>query len=127
MRNFIISMFCLLAVVAAWTCFDIYASDKTDLYESELNTLIEEYVDKENWDEAYKKFDDIQNDWNRYKKTASFFLDANDLNHIDSTFKKTHYYISADDRSNSSGELAYLIGLFKALDKNEEITLGNVF
>lgn len=127
MRNFIVSLICLLAMVAIWTGFTCYASVKTDYYENSLEVLIVDYVNKEKWDESMALFDEIQDDWNIYKHTASFFLDTSSINHIDSTFKKVRFYIEADDRSNSSGELAYLKGLFTALEKNESLTLQNIF
>lgn len=127
MRNFIVSSICLMAVIAIWACFTVYASSNTDYFEESLDTLIYEYVNEEKWDHARTHFDDLQNDWNDYKRVASFFLDAGSINHIDSTFKKVYFYISADDKSNSSGELAYLKGLFTALNRNEALTLENIF
>jgi hypothetical protein len=37
------------------------------------------------------------------------------------------FYISADDLSNSSGELAYLNGLFESLYQNESLAPQNIF
>ena len=71
--------------------------------------------------------DDESIDWEGYKKRASYFLDNNALNHIDSTFNKIVFYISADDLSNSSGELAYLNGLFESLYQNESLAPQNIF
>ena len=127
MRNFIISLISLALIVSICYGFHMYSDAKTKAYDKAIETLITEYVNENRWDEASEHFQMMQDDWNKYKHTASFFLDSSSINHIDSTFKKIHYYISADDRSNASGELAYLKGLFAALHKNESVTLENIF
>lgn len=127
MRNFIISFICLFIIVFTWTCFDFYASARTDYYENTLATITNQYINRENWTEAKTAFKELHSEWKDYRHIASFFLDANDLNHIDNTFRKAEYYISACDRSNSAGELAYLKGLFIALHKNESISPANIF
>lgn len=127
MRNFIISTVCLFTIIGIWSCFHIYSSTKTDYYKTQLDVITSEYVNEEKWPEAISSFNEIQADWNKYKHTAAFFLDSSELNHIDSTFKKIYFYISADDKSNSSGELAYLKGLFQSLHRNESLNMENVF
>lgn len=127
MRNFIISAASLLVIVIIWGSFFFYSSGKIKTYEAALDTIITEYVNDENWDEAKASFNELQHDWNRFKHIASFFLDSSSLNHIDSTFRKIHYYISADDKSNSSSELAYLKGQFISLHNNEALKLENIF
>lgn len=127
MRNFIISTVCLIMIIGIWTCFHIYSSDKTDYYKSELDIIIFEYVNEDKWPDAISAFDGMQSDWNKYKHIAAFFLDSSALNHIDSTFEKIRFYIYASDKSNSSGELAYLKGLFESLHKNESLNMENLF
>lgn len=127
MRNFIISSICLLIIIGIWSCFYVYSSDKTDYYKSELDIIISEYVDREKWTDAISSFNELEADWNDYKHNAAFFLDSSELNHIDGTFKKVRFYIYAKDRSNSSGELAYLKGLFEYLHKNESLNAENLF
>lgn len=127
MRNFIISLLCLAVIVIVWFTFDNYALSKTQYYEKQINNIITACVSEDNWGGAMDSFDNLQKDWNSYKQLAAFFLDNNALNHIDSTFQKIEFYISADDRSNSSGELAYLNGLFESLYENESLSFSNIF
>ena len=127
MRNFIISLTCLAFVVAIWSVFDSYALSKTLYYEEQINTILVSYISENRWDEAREAFEDLHEDWEGYKKRASYFLDNNAINHIDSTFNKIVFYISADDLSNSSGELAYLNGLFESLYQNESLAPQNIF
>ena len=127
MRNFIISLICLASIVGIWCAFDNYASAKTQYYGQQIDTILSACVSEDDWDKALASFEVLQDDWNSYKQLASFFLDSSAINHIDNTFKKIEFYISADDKSNSSGELAYLNGLFEALYKNESLTPVNIF
>lgn len=127
MRNFIISTICLIMIIGIWICFYIYSSQKIDYYKSELDVIICEYVNEEKWPDAISSFNEIQCDWNKYKHIAACFLNSSELSHIDNTFKKIRFYIYASDKSNSSGELAYLKSLFKHLHEDESLNLDNVF
>ncbi len=127
MRNFMISAICLLITVGVWLCFYLYTSSKIEHYEASLDTITKEYVDEEKWKQASDSFEALESDWKGFSRYAAFFLDSSSLNHIDSTFRKIHYYISANDVSNSSGELAYLKGLFISLHKNETLSFENIF
>lgn len=127
MRNFVISVLCLGALIGAWAVFDVYSSDKISTYKETLQQEVIKMVESEEWDKAYASFERFSKDWDHYKKTAAFFLDTQALNEADYSIAKSHYYIKAKDVSNSSGELSCLKEQLSYLEYNESLALGNVF
>ena len=70
MRNFVISAISLLIIVVIWGCFYFYASEKIEMYEASIETIINSYIYNEKWDEAQSAFDELHHDWNSFKRTA---------------------------------------------------------
>jgi len=127
MRNFIISAICVFLVGGVWFSFHLYSSQKTEYFSSEINMLISEYIPEANWEMAADVIDELGEQWDSYKRYASFFLDSKPITDIDCTLQKTRYYIYAKDTSNSTGELANLMELFQKLHGNERLTPENLF
>lgn len=127
MRNFIISLISLLIILCLWAGFSHYSSETTKILQGQAHKLIVSSINKEDWISAEKDYKQLLQTWNSYKKTASIFLDARDINEIDSTLDKAHLYMEAEDVSNSSGEFSYLKDKFKFLYTNDSISLSNIF
>ena len=127
MRNFIISLICTLAVLAAWGGFHSYSAEMTDDLQAKSNELIFSSIEKEDWISAEEDYMELSQLWHRYRRPASVFLDARDINEIDSIMDKAYLYMKAEDVSNSSGEFCYLKDKFKALSESDTVSLANIF
>lgn len=126
MRNFIISIVCLGALIGTWAAFGVYSNKTVHGYEQALEDRIIKAVEAEEWEKADKEFQNLSKDWHQYKKKAAFFLDTQSINDTDYSIARAKYYIKAEDVSNSSGELAALKEQLVFLHQNESITWGNI-
>ena len=127
MRNFIISMISILIVLCLWTGFTIYSASKSQALQAQAQLLITSSINKGNWISAEKDYIKLTEMWHDYRKVASIFLDAKDINEIDSTMDKAYLYMQAKDISNSSGEFSYLKDKFRFLHQNDTVTFTNIF
>jgi len=127
MRNFIISLVCLMIMLFSWTAFSIYSSKMTNTLQVQSHHLIYSSIEKGDWTSAYNDYNKLSETWHKYKKAAAIFLDSKDINEIDSTMDKAYLYMKAEDISNSSGEFSYLKDKFKFIHQNDSITFTNIF
>lgn len=127
MRNFIVSMISLLIVISLWVGFSVYSGKMTDALQTQSQKLITSSISREDWASAETDYRQLSELWHRYKKTASIFLDAKDINEIDSTMDKAYLYMKAQDVSNSTGEFSYLKDKFQFLYQNDTLSFSNVF
>lgn len=127
MRNFLISLICLLIVLLLWTGFFMYSHKMSTLLQTQSDTLVYGAINKGDWESASADYATLLRTWHQYRITASLFLDAKDINEIDSTMDKAHLYMKAHDISNSSGEFSYLKDKFKFIHQNETPNLSNIF
>lgn len=127
MRNFMISLTCLLIVLCLWAGFAYYSGKTTGALQVQSDQLINSSIRNENWESAEDDYRQLSEMWHRYKRIASIFLDAKDINEIDSTMDKAHLYMEAKDISNSTGEFSYLKNKFRFLYQNDTVSLPNIF
>lgn len=126
MRNFIVSILCLILLLGIWTIFDSYSNQKIHNYQYQLEENILSSVENREWDQALSDFQALSRDWHQYKKKAAFFLDTSAINDADYSIARAKYYIKEKDASNASGELACLKEQLTFLHYNETIAPGNI-
>lgn len=126
MRSFFISLFCLLLIVATWTTYSAYSDKKIHEFIGTIEEDILIDIEDGNWEQAQNKFDDLENNWHNYKKSACFFFSTDKLNETDYSVARAKYFIKCKDDSNASGELSCLKEQLKFLHENESISLANL-
>ena len=127
MRNFIISLICLLILIFTWIGFSFYSSNAIAMIQEQTDVLISDSIRAADWTSAETEYGKLCSMWNQYKKAGSIFLDTRDINEIDSVLEKAYFYMKAHDISNSSGEFSYLKDKFGFIHQNETITFSNIF
>lgn len=127
MRNFIISFVCLACIIVIWYGFHFYSHHQTDFLQQKIDTVITEHIADNNWFEAEKDIRHVSQNWEDFKKIASYFLDEESLDDVDCAIKQTYYYILERDHTASIGELSYLKERITLLHQTEELTLENIF
>lgn len=127
MRNFIVSLICLVIILCLWCGFSLYSKNTTNALQSQTQTLITDSINRQDWESAEREYVHLLKTWEQYKKYASIFLDSKDINEIDSTLDKAHLYMKAEDVSNSTGEFSYLRDKFSFLYKNDSLSFSNIF
>lgn len=127
MRNFIVALISLLIILSAWAVFSLYSEKLTSDLQEQSHKLITTSISNQDWVSAEVDYRQLSEMWQKYKRTASIFLDAKDINEIDSTMDKAYLYMQAKDVSNSTGEFSYLKDKFNFLYKNDTVSFANIF
>lgn len=127
MRDLIISISCMLAILLPCSAYYKYSSECSNQYTCEIEENVIPAIIKHDWDRALSDFKILSEEWQNQKKISVYFLSTDDINEIDSIISKTFYYIKMKDDSNASGEAAYLKECLELLHKNETPNLKNVF
>lgn len=126
MKSFFISLLSLLLLVATWTSYSIYSDKKIHEFIDTIENSILLDVADGNWEQAQDSFEDLEDDWHDYKKSACFFFSTDKLNDTDYSVARAKYYIKFKDDSNSSGELSCLKEQLKFLHENESVSFSNL-
>lgn len=126
MKQLLISIAALGLVLSAFIIFDVYADSQLDSISRTCEKDIVSMIDEKAWDDALTTSKKQFEKWSDFKRYSAFFNDANEVNEIDSCFRKTIMYIKAQDDSNSSGELVSLASKIEYLNKKENVSLKNI-
>lgn len=126
MRDLIISIICMLILIIPWGIYDKYSVDTIEDYKTRIDDDILPAIEKGIWKDVEESFDDIAEDWDRYKEISAYFIDTESVNEVDSIVSKAYYYIKLHDASNAAGEVAYLKYRFNFLHENELPSVGNI-
>ncbi len=127
MKDLVLSIACLLALLIPWGIYEGHSSHTIDDYKSLIDNRIIPAIEEGDWETADSAFGFIAKDWDRYKKISAYFVDTGSINEVDSVVSKVFYYIRLKDASNSAGEAAYLKYRFDFLHENESPSPANIF
>lgn len=126
MKNLIVAILCLLALIIPWELYDSYSTNAVKDY----CTIIEEEVlpaaATDDWDTAMESFLVIKDDWDKFKKISEYFINAQIINEADRLVSKAEYYIKNKDASNASAISSELQDTLEYLHENEMLSIGNV-
>ena len=126
MRNFVISLVCIIVIICVWACFTSYSSRLSSECISYADALVNEAIQEGDWTAAETIYSNMLDSWDRYKDIAYFFLDARDINEIDCILGKILLYMEAEDVSNSNGEISYLKNKIAAFHQSDTLRLRNI-
>jgi len=127
MKSLIISIACLAMLVALWGTFNRYSDAKLDGYIDLIGHTILPAIAQEDWEAAASAFAQLSDDWNSYKRIATFFFDRALVNEADFSIARTKHFIQAKDVSNSTGELGFLIQKFAFFHTHDSFHPANIF
>ena len=97
MKNLIIAILCLLALIAPWELYDRYSTEAVKDY---CNIIEEEVLPATaagDWDSAMKSFLLVKEDWDRFKNISEYFINAQIINEADRLVSKAEYYIKGKE------------------------------
>ena len=127
MKDFIISFLVVAVLTGCWLFFDSFSKIEVTAMADTIENTIIPYVESESWPDAQSALKKLNEEWHSYRRIAHLFLDAENINEIDSQLARTIEYTQAADVSNTSGELNSIADQLRLLHSREKITLGNIF
>ena len=89
---------------------------------SELSSLIEE----QKYDEANKKIEEIDEDWQKHDNFLSFFIEHDELEKVmtEYTSLKTYFELEQEEAFEALDKMAFII---KHIEEKDDIRLKNIF
>ena len=127
MKNLIVSIACILALLLPWLAYEKYSTDLIREYSSTLKNEIINSIESGDWNTAEESYAELSESWKRLKSVSEYFLDAKSLSETDELLNKIEYHISMHDASNAAAGSAELIHMFDYLHENEKLSFGNIF
>ena len=126
MKNLIIAILCLLALIVPWEIYDRYSTDAVKDYCIIIEEEVLPATAVGDWESAMTSFLLIKDDWDKFKKISEYFINAQIINEADRLVSKAEYYIKGKDASNASAISSELQDTLEYLHENEMLSIGNV-
>lgn len=126
MKNLIVAIICILALLVPWELYDMYSTEITEDYCTALEDEIIPAIENGDWPKAQAAYDTIYSSWNKYKDVSDFFLNAQAINETGNLINKTLFHITMEDSSNAASSAAQLSNMLKYLHENEMASAGNI-
>ncbi len=126
MKNLLISILCLMALIVPWELYDRYSTAAVNDYSTIIENQILPAVMDDDWDSAIVAFRSIDEDWEKFKKISEYFINAQIINEADSLVSKAEYFITTKDKSNAAAISSELRQTLTYLHENEMLSFGNV-
>lgn len=126
MKDLIISIVIVAILISGWFVFFNYSENTIHSYTACIKEEIIPLIEKDRWEQGYKKMSELEDQWHDFRRLALYFLDTETINEIDYSIAKASKYVKAKDISNSSGELNAVIEQLRFLSQNDELTLNNI-
>ena len=126
MKDLIISLLIVSALIGGWLCFDNYSHKESYSLSNYLEEVIIPLTEEEKWEEVGELYNSFEERWRKYQNVALSFLENEQLSEIDLCVARAEKYIEAKDVSNSAGEICSIATQLQLLDKREKVTLANI-
>ena len=119
MRAFIISSAVFILSLGLWTWSHMFFGQVLDEYSSFITTDIVPAVSEGRWEDALFLYGGFEDDWEENRRYMNLFYDRDRVNAVDDCIKRSKEFMSAEDPSNSAGELSSLANQLQYLRYQE--------
>ena len=103
--------------------FTIYAGDKL----SEELTSLREYILKEDKQNIEKNIKEIENNWDKYNKRLSYYMEHDELEKVGSSLTSLKAYIDMEEYADSIEKLDECIFILQHIEEKEKFSVGSLF
>ena len=92
-----------------------------------LNSTLESYIIKENYQDAYNLSIDYIAQWKKTAKFLTIYIHHEDLDHVDNEVLKLTQYIKIKDKSESLATVHAMKYLIDHIISHEKVSISNIF
>jgi len=92
-----------------------------------LNSTLESYIIKENYQDAYNLSLDYIAEWEKTSKFLTLYIHHEDIDHLDSELLKLTQYIKLKDNSEGLATVYVLKYLVAHIISHEKVSISNIF
>lgn len=126
MKNIVITiiLFCSLILV----CFvSVHYLNKTSYKMHFYNTSIENYINSDKWNEAYKLSENFSKDWDKHCDYFSLFVNHTLIDDISTEEAKLQQYVKYKNKDEALASSYTIQFLIDRITKLEKISTQNIF
>lgn len=127
MRMVVISLIFLLILIFVWFWFHFTSIEIVTSFYWENLIDLSNTIYNDNWDKAEKDIIIYINKWEETRSLWVYFLNQDDIDEIDKSFKMLHVYINNYNKTMAQSELEQLRVYFNIIKENECLSLENIF
>ena len=126
MKNVVITLITSIIMIVAISFSIKYLNDASEDVLS-LNQKIQENVNNDNWDKAYKSTMELIEKWDDYSKKIKVFINHQEIDSIEIELQKLPQYIKEQTKDESLASIHVLSFLLEHIAKSEKLKLENIF
>ena len=107
-----------------------YAVDNIDFKLEEVACLSEQYLvegDNKEDIEAVERMNSISDEWNKYEKILSLYIEHEELEKIDTSIVLIKSYISVDNYEDAIPEAKECVFILNHIRRKQKVSIANLF
>ncbi|MEW9094403.1 MAG: DUF4363 family protein [Clostridiaceae bacterium] len=126
MKNIFISFFIFFCMIVG-IVFSLNTLDKIYGDLDNLNSKLEQSIEKEDWEDANLLINEISEKWHEHCNELSIFLNHNEIDNINSELSKLTQYVKYNNKEESMASLYVVKFFFQHTLDLEKISYQNIF
>jgi hypothetical protein len=126
MKN-ILAAFSLFIIMIIGIFLSTNAINRHCSHLQDLNSTLESYIIKENYEAAYTLSIDYIAQWKKSSKFLTIYIHHEDLDHIDNEILKLTQYIKLNDKSEALATVHSMKYLVDHITDHEDVSISNIF
>jgi len=126
MKNIWIA-FILFTLMIIGIFFSVSVINQKCNHLQDLNSTLESYIIKEEYQDAYDLSLDYIAEWKKDSKFLTIFIHHEDIDHIDSEILKLTQYIKIKDKSEGLATVHILKYVVAHIMSHEKVSISNIF
>jgi len=126
MKNVLIA-FSLFTIMIIGIFLSVNVINRSCAHLQNLNSTLENYITKENYNAAYDLSLDYMAEWKKTSKFLTIYLHHEDIDHIDSEILKLTQYIKVKDKSEGLATVHVMKYLIDHIITHEKVSISNIF
>ncbi|MBK5241565.1 DUF4363 family protein [Clostridium sp.] len=126
MKNAIIAL-CLFVIMLIGIFISTNAINRSCNHLQDLNSQLENYILKENYEDAYDLSLIYIDEWKKASKFLTIYIHHEDLNYLDSEILKLTQYTKIKDKPEGLATVHVMKYLIDKIMYHEKVSISNVF
>ncbi|MCB2290468.1 DUF4363 family protein [Clostridium sp. CS001] len=126
MKN-ILAAFSLFIIMIIGIFLSTNFINQSSMHLQDLNSTLENYITKEDYDNAYTLSLDYISQWKKTSKILTIYIHHEDLDHIDNEVLKLTQYIKVKDKSEALATVHVMKYLIDHIMDHEKVSISNIF
>lgn len=126
MKN-ILAAFSLFIIMIIGIFLSTNFINQSSMHLQDLNSTLENYITKEDYDNAYTLSLDYISQWKKTSKILTIYIHHEDLDHIDNEVLKLTQYIKVKDKSEALATIHVMKYLIDHIIDHEKVSISNIF